>query len=307
MTRDLLRRIVATVPVVLGAATFVFFMLHLVPGDPVDLMFMHAPLTVEDKERVRQQLGLDQPLAVQYVQFLGRAATGDLGRSIRSQRPVIEEIANRLPRTLELAVAGTAVGLLLGLSFGVLAAVKQGTWLDTLTIVSATLGVSMPSFWLGLMLIFLFALNLGWLPASGADTWLSLLLPAFALGLAVSAIIARMTRSSLLEVLRLEYITAARAKGLSEPIIVGRHALKNALIPVVTIVGLQFGNLLGGAFVIETVFAWPGVGQLAVQALMSRDYPLVQGIVLMVSVIFVAINLGIDMLYRVLDPRIRYQ
>ncbi|MCC6180078.1 MAG: ABC transporter permease [Chloroflexi bacterium] len=307
MTRDLLRRLVATVPVVLGAATFVFFMLHLVPGDPVDLMFMHSPLTVEDKERVRHQLGLDQPLVVQYVQFLGRAATGDLGHSIRSQRPVIEEITNRLPRTLELAVAGVLVGLLLGLTFGVLAAVKQGTWLDTLTIVSATLGVSMPSFWLGLMLIFLFALNLGWLPASGADTWGSLVLPAFALGLAVSAIIARMTRSSLLEVLRLEYITAARAKGLSEPIIVGQHALKNALIPVVTIVGLQFGNLLGGAFVIETVFAWPGVGQLAVQALMSRDYPLVQGIVLMVSVIFVVINLGIDMLYRVLDPRISYQ
>ena len=174
MTRDLFQRILAAVPVVLGAATFVFFMLHLVPGDPVDLMFMHATLTTEDKEYIRHQLGLDQPLPVQYVQFLGRAATGDLGRSIRSQRPVVEEISSRLPRTLQLALAGTCVGLVLGLGFGILAAVRPGTWLDTLTIVGATLGVSMPSFWLGLMLIFLFALRLGWLPASGADTPLSL-------------------------------------------------------------------------------------------------------------------------------------
>jgi peptide/nickel transport system permease protein/oligopeptide transport system permease protein len=258
-----------------------------------------------DLDRIRTQLGLDQPLLVQYGQFFVKLIQGDLGRSIRSQQPVVNEILQRLPYSVLLATLSTAAAVVLGLLGGVLAATRRGRWLDTLTTAVSVLGVSVPSFWLGLMLIFLFAVRLGWLPASGSGTPQHLVLPVLSLALLSSAIIARLTRSGMLDVLNMEYVTTARAKGLAERAVLYRHALKNALIPVITIVGLQFGTLLGGAFVVETVFAWPGVGRLAVQALSNRDYPIIQGVVLFVSLIVVLVNLATDVLYVVIDPRVR--
>jgi peptide/nickel transport system permease protein/oligopeptide transport system permease protein len=301
----ILRRVAAAVPVVWGVSTFVFLMIHLVPGDPVQLMYGNLPMSQADLDRIRTQLGLDQPLLVQYGQFFGRLLQGDLGRSIRSQQPVVNEIMLRLPYSVLLATLSTAAALVLGLLAGVIAATRRGRWLDTLTTAISVLGVSVPSFWLGLMLIFLFAVRLGWLPASGSGTPQHLVLPVLSLALLSSSIIARLTRSGMLDVLNMEYVTTARAKGLAEQAILYRHALKNALIPIITIVGLQFGTLLGGAFVVETVFAWPGVGRLAVQALSNRDYPIIQGVVLFVSLVVVLVNLATDVLYVAIDPRVR--
>jgi len=301
----ILRRMAAAVPVVWGVSTFVFLMIHLVPGDPVQLMYGNLPMSQADLDRIRTQLGLDQPLLVQYGQFFVKLLQGDLGRSIRSQQPVVNEILLRLPYSVLLATLSTAAALVLGLLAGVLSATRRGRWLDTLTTAISVLGVSVPSFWLGLMLIFLFAVRLGWLPASGSGTPQHLVLPVLSLALLSSSIIARLTRSGMLDVLNMEYVTTARAKGLAERAILYRHALKNALIPVITIVGLQFGALLGGAFVVETVFAWPGVGRLAVQALSNRDYPIIQGVVLFVSLIVVLVNLATDVLYVAIDPRVR--
>jgi peptide/nickel transport system permease protein len=299
------RRLAAIVPVVWGVSTFVFLMIHLVPGDPVQLMYGNLPMSQADLQRVRSQLGLDQPLVVQYGQFFVKLAQGDLGRSIRSQRPVTDEILLRLPNSVLLASLSTATAVVLGVFGGMLAATRRGRWLDTLTTAISVLGVSVPSFWLGLMLIFLFAVRLGWLPASGSGSPQHLVLPVLSLALLSSAIIARLTRSGMLDVLSMEYVTTARAKGLTEQAMLYRHALKNALIPVITIVGLQFGALLGGAFVVETVFAWPGVGRLAVQALSNRDYPIIQGVVFFVSLIVVMVNLATDVLYVLIDPRVR--
>src|SRR5262245_37350323 len=276
----ILRRLAATIPVVWGVSTFVFLIIHLVPGDPVQLMYGNLPMSQADLDRIRAQLGLDQPLPIQYAQFLGKLVQGDLGRSIRSQQPVVNEIMLRLPYSILLASLSTAAALALGILGGVVAATRRGRWVDTLTTAISVMGVSVPSFWLGLMLIFLFAVRLGWLPASGSGTPQHLVLPVLSLALLSSAIIARLTRSGMLDVLNQEYVTTARAKGLTEQAIMYRHALKNALIPVITISALQFGTLLGGAFVVETVFAWPGVGRLAVQALSTRDYPIIQGVVL---------------------------
>ena len=301
----ILRRVAATVPVVWGVSTFVFLMIHLVPGDPVQLMYGNLPMSQADLARIRAQLGLDQPLLVQYGRFFIALAQGDLGQSIRSHRPVTEEIMLRLPYSVLLATLSTAAAVGLGIFGGVLAATRRGRWLDTLTTAVSVMGVSIPSFWLGLMLIFLFAVRLGWLPASGSGTAQHLVLPVLSLALLSSAIIARLTRSGMLDVLGMEYVTTARAKGLGETALLYRHALKNALIPVITIVGLQFGALLGGAFVVETVFAWPGVGRLAVQALSNRDYPIIQGVVLFVSLVVVLVNLATDLLYVVIDPRVR--
>jgi peptide/nickel transport system permease protein/oligopeptide transport system permease protein len=302
----LLQRLLATVPVVFGVTIAVFAMLHLVPGDPVQMMLGEFQTSPEQVEQLQAQLHLDEPLPQQYGRFVVGAAQGDLGYSIRSKRPVWDEILDNLPSTIALTMAGLSVAATIGIALGVIAAVKQNTWADLSAMVISTLGVSMPSFWLALMLIFLFSLRLQWFPVTGGGGLDHLVLPALTLGLGASAIIARLTRSTMLEVLRQDYITTARAKGLRGSAVVLRHALRNAMIPTVTILGLQFGQLLAGTVVIETVFGRPGIGRLIVSAILEKDFPLVQGIVLFVAVSYVVVNLLVDLTYAVLDPRIRY-
>jgi ABC-type dipeptide/oligopeptide/nickel transport system permease component len=307
MPQYLLKRLVSALLVLFGVSLLVFTMVRLVPGDPVDIMFANQPPpTPEQRAALRQQLGLDLPIHRQYFHFLGKALQGDLGRSFRTKRPVTNEILARLPNTVKLTAASLTVAVLVGVSTGVLAATSKGSWIDTATMVLAIAGVSVPAFWLGLMLILLFAVQLGWFPVSGAASWRHLVLPAVTLGVLTSGILARMTRSSLLEELARDYVRTARAKGLRETTVLLRHALRNALIPVVTIVGLQLGQLLSGAFIIEAVFAYPGVGLLAVSALQARDFPLIQGIVLLVATIYVLVNLAVDLLYCWIDPRVSY-
>jgi len=300
-----LRRTLITAPTVLGALTLVFFFLHIVPGDPVEAMLGESARAVE-KERLRHELGLDLPLAAQYLKFLKGIATGDLGESYFFRRPVAEVIAERVPATLELAVASLFVAGIIALPLGILAALREGTALDALSMLFALIGVSMPNFWLGPLLIILFSIKLGWFPVSGRSGLGSLVLPALTLGTALAALLSRMTRSSLLEVLGEEYLTVARAKGLPERRVILKHALRNALIPIVTVLGLQFGALLSGAIITENVFSWPGIGTLLITAVEARDYPLVQGCVLFISIVYVAVNLAVDLLYGFIDPRIRY-
>jgi peptide/nickel transport system permease protein len=300
------QRVAATIPVLLGVSLLVFSMLQLVPGDPVQLMLSEFQTTPEQIARLRAQLHLNDPLPVQFGRFVWDAAHGDLGTSIRTKRPVTAEIADTFPATLQLAGAGLLVAAILGVSLGIVAATHQQSWLEFGSMCIALLGVSMPSFWLGLLLIFLLSLRFRLLPATGGGDLQHLILPAITLGLGAAAILARLTRSSMLEVLRQEYVTTARAKGLHEWVVIGRHALKNALIPVVTIFGLQFGQLLAGTVVVETVFARPGLGRLIVDGILNKDFPIVQGVVLAVAVSYVLVNLLVDLLYAVLDPRIRY-
>jgi ABC-type dipeptide/oligopeptide/nickel transport system permease component len=300
------RRLLATIPVLLGVSLLVFSMLHLVPGDPVKMMLSEFQTSPEQLELLRSQLNLDDPLPVQFARFVGNALQGDLGTSIRTKRPVTQEIMNNLPATLQLAAAGLLVAIVLGTTLGIISAIRRNTWIDTGSMFLALLGVSMPSFWLGLMLIFAFSLHLRLFPATGSGTLAHLVLPALTLGLGASAIIARLTRSSMLEVLSQEYILTARAKGLQERTVVMGHALKNALIPIITIFGLQFGQLIAGAVVIETIFSRPGIGRLIVDAILSKDFPMVQGIVLLVAVSYVLVNLLVDLLYAFINPRIHY-
>ncbi len=306
MSRFLIGRLAATIPVLVGVAFLVFMMLHLVPGDPVKLFFADVQSTPEQQERLRKQLHLDEPLPQQFGRFVLNAARGDLGISIRSQRPVRIEIAENLGSTVQLALAALLVATIVGVSLGIIAAVNHNKWLDFGPMLLALAGVSMPSFWLGLLLIFLFSLRIPLFPATGGGDLRHLVLPAFTLGLGGSAIIARLTRSSMLEVLRQEYIQTARAKGLRNTAVVVRHGLKNALIPVVTIFGLQFGALMAGTVIVETVFARPGIGRLIVTAIQAKDFPVVQGIILLIATTYVATNLLVDVAYGLLDPRIRY-
>ncbi len=299
------RRLLHLVPVMLGISFLVFLLLHLVPGDPVRVMMQDVG-SPEQVEQVRRQLGLDRPLYVQYVAFVARAVRGDFGRSIHTRRPVAQEISYRIPYTLRMAVAAMVVAVVMGIVLGAIAAMHHQSILDYGTMVIALAGVSLPSFWFGLVLILIFSLYLRWLPPAGADSLLHLILPSITLGSGAAAIIARLTRSSMLEVLRQDYIRTARAKGVDDRRLVYRHALKNAMIPVVSIVGLQFAGLLGGAVIVETVFGWPGIGRLAVDAIFNRDIPVIQAVVLVAAVIFVFVNLLVDLLYGVLDPRIRY-
>jgi ABC-type dipeptide/oligopeptide/nickel transport system permease component len=292
--------------VLFGVSLLVFSMLELVPGDPVQLMLGEFQTTPEQIARLRSQLHLDEPLPVQFGRFLWNAMHGDLGTSIRTRRPVTTEIADNFPATLQLAVSGLLVAGLMGVSLGIVAAANQRSWLELGSMLIALIGVSMPSFWLGLLLIFLLSLQLRLLPATGGGDLQHLVMPAITLGLGAAAILARLTRSSMLEVLRQEYMTTARAKGLADWSVIVRHALKNALIPVVTIFGLQFGQLLAGTFVVETVFARPGLGRLIIDGILNKDFPMVQGVVLVVAVSYVVVNLVVDLLYAVLDPRIRY-
>lgn len=306
MWRYVVRRILLVIPVMLGVSLIVFLLMHFTPGDPAVLM-LGERATEEQLQLLRQEMGLLEPLPVQYARFLGAALQGDLGRSYRSGRPVMTEVLSRLPATAELAVAAVVIAVLIGVPVGVLSAVKQYSLLDNAGMLLALLGASLPSFWLGLMLMLLFAVNLGWLPPSGRDGLSSLVLPALTLGAGAAALITRMTRSSMLEVINQDYVRTARAKGLPEKTVIYSHALRNALLPVVTVIGLQFGALLGGAVITETVFAWPGAGRLAVEAIRAKDYPVVQGAVLMLALAFAFVNLLVDVLYAFLNPRIRAQ
>jgi len=286
----------------------IFSIMHALPGDPVQLMLSGAEsgsVTPERQEELRAQLGLNDPLPVQYFRFLRGAVTGDLGTSVRLRSPVLDLIADRLASTLALSLGGILFAIVIGVSAGMLAALRQGTWIDTLSMFLAYLGVSMPLFWLGLLLILVFSLQLGWFPPAGQEGVRSLVLPSLSLGLISAGVIARLTRASLVEVLVEDYMRTARAKGLPKRIIYFRHALRNAFLPVLTILGLQFGTMLAGAVVTETVFSRPGLGRLVVSAILWQDYPLVQGIVLFMATMYVVVNLSVDIVAAWMDPRIR--
>jgi peptide/nickel transport system permease protein len=305
MLRYLVRRLLLTIPVLLGVATLVFALIHLVPGDPA-ISMLGDGASAEEVTRLRHTLGLDRPLLEQYGLFLAGLVRGDLGVSFRYGTPVAREIRDRLFRTLQLAMAAMTVAILLAVPLGIIAAVFRGTGIDYAAMTLALIGISMPNFWLGPLLAILFAVYLGWLPVAGTGTLAHLVLPSVTLGAALAAVLARMTRASVLEELRELYVLAARARGLSRARAVVRHAFRNSLIPVVTIVGLQFGAVLTGTIITETIFAWPGVGRLLIQSINFRDYPLVQGCILFISITYVMMNLLTDLTYGFLDPRIRY-
>ncbi len=316
MRRYLTRRILSLVPVLAGVSVVVFLVLHLSPGDPAEVM-LGSQATQEDLARLRAQLGLDEPLPVQYFRWLGHVLQGDLGRSIWTKRPVLREVLDRFRATLLLTASGLALSTVGGIALGIASATRRNSFLDRVSAGVSLFGASMPVFWLGIVLMVIFALWLGWLPASGMsapyggggirDVLAHLVLPAVTLGAASTAIVARLTRSSMLDVLGQDYVRTARSKGLIERAVVVRHGFSNALMPIVTVVGIQAGYLLGGAVLTETVFAWPGVGTLMVQGILARDFPLVQGCVLVVALSFAVINLAVDLLYVYLDPRIRYE
>ena len=306
MFQYLIRRLLGLLPTLLIVAVLVFFFVHLLPGDPARLA-AGAEADLQTIELVRRDLGLDRPLPEQFLRFISGAVQGDFGRSMRTKRPVMDEIAERFPYTLKLTVAAMGWSVLTGLAIGVYAAVKRNRWQDRLGMTLAVSGISFPSFALGLLLMMVFAVELGWLPTVGADSWRHYILPSLTLGAGVAAVMARFTRSAFVDVLHEDYIRTARAKGVSEVGVVLKHGLRNALIPVVTMMGLQFGFLLGGSIVVEKVFNWPGMGRLLVDAVEMRDYPVIQAEVLLFSLQFILINLIVDMLYGVINPTIRYK
>ncbi len=299
----IIRRILQTIPVLLGVSLVVFLIMQMVPGDPATLLAGEGA-TKQTIEMVRHQLGLDRPIIYQYFDYVFHAIQGDFGESLRNNRPVLDEIMVRLPITLELALASIMITVVLGMIAGIISATKQYSFSDISIMIIALLGISLPSFWFGLMLIYFFSVNLHLFPVAGWGTIQHMILPAITLGAGGAAIVARMTRSSMLEVVRQDYIRTARAKGLKEHVIIYKHGLKNALIPVITVVGLQFGALLGGTVLTESVFAINGLGRLIVDAIRTRDLPMVQGGVLIASVIFVFMNLAVDVLYRYFNKRI---
>jgi ABC-type dipeptide/oligopeptide/nickel transport system permease component len=306
LIRFIARRLVLTVPVLAGVATLVFSLIHLVPGDPVEAMLGESA-SREDAANLRHQLGLDRPLYVQYAVFIRGAITGDLGHSLRTGQSVAAAIAERMPATIELAFAAMLFAVLVAVPFGIVAAARGGTAVDHVATAFALVGISVPSFWLGPILALVFAVELGWLPVSGRGTVAHLVLPAMTLGAPLAAVLTRMTRASLLGELREMYVLAARGRGVSRARAVLRHAFRNSLVPLVTIVGLQFGAVLTGAVITETIFAWPGVGRLLIQSITFRDYPLVQGCILLIAVTYVSVNLVTDLVYGFLDPRIRFE
>ncbi len=336
MVRYIGRRLLSLLPVLLGITLLVFIFLHLIPGDPATIL-LGERATPEQVAALRERLGLDEPLPLQYLAFLGQLLRFDLGKSIISSIPIAQDIQVRWPATFELSLSAMVVAVGLGIPAGVFAAVRKNSWLDNLATIGSLLGVSMPVYWLGLLLIYLFAVNLNWLPPSGRlsvdaglgfepitgfylldallqgnlrafqDALAHLILPAIAVGTIPLAIIARITRSAMLEVLSQDYIRTARAKGVLERWVIFKHALKNALLPVITIIGLEFGTLLGGAILTETIFSWPGIGSWIYEGILARDYPVVQGGVIVVAVTFVIVNLLVDLSYAFLDPRIHYK
>ena len=306
MLSYILHRILMLVPVLFGVTVVSFSLLHLVPGDPAEILGGQEA-TGEDVARIRREYGLDQPLAVQYVRFVGSAVRGDLGISIQSRHPVSELLLQRLAFTLQLSLVSILVASAIGLLAGIISSTRQYSIFDTTSMLGALFGISMPIFWLGLLLILVFAVKLHWLPSGGTGAFRHLILPAIALGSASAAVIARMTRASMLEVTRQDYIRTARATGYRERVVIFRHALKNAMIPVLTVFGLEFGYMLGGAVLTETVFSLPGIGRLLVEGIFMRDYPVVQGAMIAVATTFVLVNLLTDVAYAFFDPRIRYE
>lgn len=328
------RRLLGIIPVLFGISLLVFLFLHLIPGDPAVVM-LGERAGPERIAELRSKLGLERPLWEQYLLFVGNLLRGDLGTSIFNQLTINDQLARRWPATFELAIAATLFAVVIGIPFGILAAVRKNTWVDNLATSFSLLGVSLPVFWLGLLLVYLFAVNLQWLPAGGRlsidvdavfkpitgfylldgllqpqslwDVVRHLLLPAITLGTIPLAILTRITRGAMLEVLSQDYVRTARAKGQTERLVIWRHALKNALLPVVTIIGLQFGTLLGGAILTETIFSWPGIGSWIYEGILNRDYPVVQGGVIFVALVFVVVNLVVDLSYALLDPRIQYR
>lgn len=305
MLQYVIKRLLSTIPVLIGISLLLFFMLRMLPGDPAQVLAGQMA-TPEEVDLIRHQLGLDRPIHVQYAFFLSRLARFDLGRSARTHNPVTEEIWARLPNTMLLAIVAITLACLFGIPAGIISAVRPYTWIDYVVTSTAIFGISMPVFWLGLMLVVVFAVWLHWLPAGGTGSWQHVILPSLTLAAFVVAFIARMTRSSMIEVLSQDYTTTARSKGLKEQVVVIKHALKNALIPIITVIGLQFGMLLGGAVLTETVFAWPGLGRLIVDSILARDYPVIQGAILVFGLLYILVNLVVDLLYAYVDPRIRY-
>ncbi|MEW5934476.1 MAG: nickel ABC transporter permease [Bacillota bacterium] len=306
MTQYAARRLLLLIPILIGVSVVVFLLVHLIPGDPARVL-AGQEATREDIEAIRHRLGLDAPLHLQYFRFAAGLAGGDLGESIRTGRPVVEELRVRWPVTIRLTVCALVVMILLGVPAGIISATRPNSVFDNTSMMAALVGVSMPVFWLGLMLMLLFAYYLRLLPTAGSTTWKHFVLPALTLGLSSSAILARLTRSSMLEVMGQDFVRTARAKGLAERVVIYKHALRNALIPVVTVVGLEFGSLLGGAVLTETVFTINGMGRYMVLSIGFRDYPVVQGAVLIFALGFVLVNLVVDLTYAVVDPRIRYR
>ena len=299
------KRLLFTIPVLIGISLLLFFMLRMLPGDPAQVLAGQMA-TPEEIQTIRQQLGLDRPIYIQYASFLGRLARLDLGLSARTQNPVIQEIWARLPNTILLALTAISLACLFGIPAGILSAVRPYSWIDYIVTIAALFGISMPVFWLGLMLVVVFSVILKWLPAGGTGGWQHVILPSITLASFVVAFIARMTRATMLEALSQDYTTTARSKGLTEKTIIIKHALRNALIPIITVVGLQFGLLLGGAVLTETVFAWPGLGRLIVDSILARDYSMIQGTILIFGLLYTLVNLAVDLIYAFVDPRIRY-
>lgn len=303
MLMFIFRRILQLIPVLFGVVFVVFLIMQMVPGDPA-LLIAGEGASKETVEQIRHQLGLDKPFIMQYFSYIGNILQGDFGVSIRSNRPVLDEVLIRLPITIELALCSIVITVVIGMIAGIISATKQYSWTDVSIMIIALLGVSLPSFWFGLMLIFYFSVQIQIFPVSGWGTWMHMVLPALTLGASGAAIVARMTRSSMFDVIRQDYIRTARAKGVKERVVIYKHALRNALIPVITVVGLQFGALLGGTVLVESVFAINGLGRLIVDAIRMRDLPMLQGGVLIASVIFVLVNLIVDILYRYFNKRI---
>lgn len=306
MHRYIFRRMVLLIPVMLGVSFLVFTIMFFTPGDPAKILLgERAP--ADEIQALREEMGLNDPFFVQYGRFIFNALQGDLGRSLTTRQPAALELFARFPATMQLAAAAVLVAVLMGIPIGIISATRQYSVFDGASMALALVGVSMPNFWQGIMMVLLFSIVLGWFPSSGYGTLAHLIMPALTIGTSSAATITRMTRSSMLEVVRQDYIRTARAKGLSERVVIMRHALKNALIPIVTVIGLQFGYLLGGAVLTETIFSWPGVGRLMVDAIRQRDYPVVQGGVLLLALTFSVVNLLVDVLYAYIDPRIKAQ
>ena len=306
MKRYFLNRLLWLLPTLFGALTLVFFLINLVPGDPVEVMLGETASSA-DKEELRRQLGLDQPVLTRYTHFLSDLSRGDLGYSLYENAEVAKLIGARLPATLELTTCAMIIAIIISFPLATLAALKPGTWIDRLALFFSLLGLSVPNFWLGPMLMILISIQLGWLPVSGRGGFSHAILPSLTLGMAMAAILTRILRASLLRVVNLDFIQTARAKGLRESVVWLKHMLRNALIPVISIMGLQFGSLLAGSIITETIFSWPGIGRLTVQAIQTRDYPLVQGCVLIVATGYLVVNFITDLAYSMVDPRISYE
>ncbi|MBD2304160.1 ABC transporter permease [Chroococcidiopsis sp. FACHB-1243] len=307
MTRYLLKRILSALFTIWIATIAVTLLLHIVPGDPVQIMYAQSQSTTpEQLEQIRHNLGLDRPIYEQYIMYMSRVLRGDFGTTIRGTQPVFDLLIGRLPNTLLLAISSLIVATIVGVATGFFAAYKRGTWIDTALMTGAIVGISIPNFWLGLMLIYIFSVKLGWLPVTGTDLK-NLILPALTLGLANAASVSRLTRSSMLDVLAQDYMRTARAKGLAETVVLSRHALRNGLINVVNLLGLQFTYMMGGAIVVENVFAWNGIGRLAIQSIFQRDYPTIQGFILIFATVVAIVSIFLDVIYALLDPRIAYK